>query len=390
MTTLGTAPASPQGRIPLTRVDSGDPIVDERILEAIARLAGTGQFTLGVEVERFECEFAEYCEVEHAVGVASGTDALILALRALGIGPGDEVIVPANSFIASAEAVSLIGATPVFVDVDPFTHTATRETIEPAVTSRTAAVIVVHLYGRTADLAPIQELAEETQLRLIEDACQAHGARYHGRRVGTIGDIGCFSFYPSKNLGAWGDGGAVTTSSELLADRVRLLRSHGERPRYHHTVIGTTARLDAIQAAVLRVKLPLLDRWNDDRRRLAARLTENLADVPVSQPIAPDLGEDHVFHQYVVTTRLRDALRAHLDRCGIQTGIHYPIPIHRSLAYRAAGQPRLPVTEGLAEQICSLPMYPSMTEDVLERVVEAMRAFAWDPDAPAEVELSLR
>ncbi len=373
--------------IPLTRMDCSDPVLTERLLEAVARVASTGAFTLGEEVERFEREFAAYCETRHAVGVGSGTDALILALRALEIGPGDEVIVPANTFIASAEAVSLVGATPRFVDVDPFTHTLTAETIEPAINDRTAAVIAVHLYGRTVDLDPILELAHAAGLRVIEDACQAHGARYHDHRVGSLADVGCFSFYPSKNLGAWGDGGAVTTDDDELADRVRLLRAHGERPRYAHSIIGTTSRLDAIQAAVLRVKLGLLDEWNDTRRRLAARLTNDLAEVSVSQPVAPGPGEDHVYHQYVVTTRARDALRAHLDTCGISTGIHYPVPIHRSGAYAGACSTSLPVAEWLANQICSLPMHPSMTGAEIDEVLNAMRTFDWDRSAVVQGEL---
>jgi dTDP-3-amino-3,4,6-trideoxy-alpha-D-glucose transaminase len=371
-------------RIPLTRMDCHDGVLMERILNAISAVAHAGQFTLGEEVERFEREFAEYCQARHAVGVASGTEALALALRALEIGPGQEVIVPANSFIATAEAVSLVGATPRFVDVDPFTHTVTPETVAPAMNRRTAAVIVVHLYGRTVDVGPIIELARVSNLRVIEDACQAHGARYHGRRVGTLADIGCFSFYPAKNLGAWGDGGAVTTNDDSWAEHTRLLRSHGERPRYCHNIIGTTSRLDAIQAAVLRVKLRSLDAWNAARRQLAARLTEDLADIPVSRPAAPVPGMDHVYHQYVITTRARDALRAHLKQRGIATAIHYPVPIHRSPAYVGSGTVRLPVAEKLAEHVCSLPMFPAMTEAELAGTVESIRSFDWNAVLPTD------
>jgi dTDP-3-amino-3,4,6-trideoxy-alpha-D-glucose transaminase len=374
---MGAYPARGLVRVPLTRMDNEDPALAARILAAIGAVADTGQFMLGEEVERFEAEFARYCEAAHAVGVSSGTDALLLALRALAIGPGDEVLVPANSFIATAEAVSLIGATPCFVDVDPITHTVTTETLEPAIGERTKAIIVVHLYGRTVDMAPVLELARARRLRVVEDACQAHGARYAGRPVGAIGDIGCFSFYPSKNLGAWGDGGAVTTDSPDLADRVRLLRSHGERPRHHHQLIGMTARLDAIQAAVLRVKLPMLDRWNAARRAIAARLTDDLVDVPVSQPAGLLPATDHVYHQYVVTTRCRDQLRAHLERYGVATAVHYPTPIHRSRPYRTRAGARLPVAERLAGQVCSLPIYPSMTEVAVHQVVDAIRSFDW-------------
>jgi dTDP-3-amino-3,4,6-trideoxy-alpha-D-glucose transaminase len=366
-------------RIPLTRMDCDQQELMDRILAAVSALAHTGQFTLGEEVERFESEFARYCDARHAIGVSSGTDALSLGLRALEIGPGDEVIVPANSFIATAEAVSLVGATPRFADVDPDTHTLTPGTIAAAITPRTAAVIVVHLYGRTADMDPILELAHSAGLRVVEDACQAHGARYRGRAVGAIGDLGCFSFYPSKNLGAWGDGGAVTTDRESVADQVRLLRSHGERPRYRHNIVGTTARLDAIQAAVLRVKLPLLERWNDDRRRVAAALTDGLLDLPVSPPVDPGPGSDHVFHQYVVEVGSRDELRAHLERCGVATAVHYPIPIHLSAAYREnASSVGLPTAERLADQVVSLPVFPSMTGELIEQVIDSMQSFDWD------------
>jgi dTDP-3-amino-3,4,6-trideoxy-alpha-D-glucose transaminase len=367
-------------RVPLTRMDGEDTVLFEQLLAAVRKVASTGQFILGDEVEQFESEFAAYCEASRAVGVASGTDALALSLRALDIGPGDEVLVPANSFIATAEAVSLVGATPRFVDVDPFTHTITAETVEQAIGHRTAAVMAVHLYGRTVDLDPIIELARAAEARVIEDACQAHGARYKGRRVGAIGDVGCFSFYPAKNLGGWGDGGAVTTNDPALADRVSLLRSHGERPRYRHHEVGTTSRLDAIQAAVLRVKLRKLDEWNDRRRSLASRLTSSLADAPVSQPVPPGRDLDHVFHQYVITTRSRDELRRHLDQSGVSTGIHYPVPIHRTRAYEMPSEVSLPVVEQLAGQICSLPIYPDMTDAELSLITESITHFDWSAD----------
>ncbi len=371
-----TPPAGMRSAVPQVQLDD-DPALRAEILEAIADLAGRSAWTLGAEVDAFEAEFAAYCETEHAIGVSSGTDALALALRALGVGPGDEVVVPANSFIASAEAVTLVGATPRFADVDPFSANLTEETLAPALTPRTRAVIAVHLYGRTVDMAPIVALARAAGARVIEDACQAHGARYRGRRVGGLGDVAAFSFYPAKNLGAWGDGGAVTTDDPELADRIRLLRCHGERPRYQHRIVGTTARLDAIQAAVLRRKLPRLDAWNDARRAIARRLTAGLIGSFVSQPAdaAPD--GDHVYHQYVVTSSDRDGLRRHLSERGIATGVHYPVPIHRSRAYAAhrPGAPQLPVAERLAEQVCSLPMFPSMTARMVDRVLEAVQAY---------------
>ena len=259
-------------QVPFTRMDCADPALLEELLGAVREVAEHGAFTLGHHVEEFEREFAAYCESDFAVGVSSGTEALVLSLRALQIGPGDEVVVPANSFIATAEAVSAVGAVPVPVDVDPDSHLLTAELVAASLGPRVRCVIPVHLYGATVDLDPILELAREAGIHVVEDACQAHGARYRGRRVGTLGALGCFSFYPAKNLGAWGDGGAVVTSRPELADRVRLLRAHGERPRYHHRVVGSTARLDALQAAVLRRKLTRLDGWNDERRWLAAEL----------------------------------------------------------------------------------------------------------------------
>jgi dTDP-4-amino-4,6-dideoxygalactose transaminase len=335
-------------------------------------------FTLGDEVEAFEREFAAYCGARFAVGVSSGTDALALALRALGVRPGDEVIVPANSFVATAEAVTLTGARPRLVDVDPVTHLLTAEIVERNLSPRTRCVIPVHLYGRTVDLAPVLELTRERGIAVLEDACQAHGAVYRDRRVGSIGDAGCFSFYPAKNLGAWGDAGAVVTNDAVLARRVRLLRSHGEHPRYRHRVAGCTARLDAIQAAVLRVKLRSLDEWNDRRRRIAAELTAALAGAPVLTPAAAAKGGDHVFHLYVVVSEARDQLRADLARLGIQTAIHYPVPIHRSEAYAHLGLERcsLPTAEGLAERVCSLPLFPTLTSDEVASVAAAVTSAA--------------
>jgi dTDP-3-amino-3,4,6-trideoxy-alpha-D-glucose transaminase len=364
--------------VPLTRLDNADPALLSELMSAIERVASRAAFTLGAEVEGFEAEFAEYCQTSQAVGVSSGTEALVLCLRALDIGPEDEVIVPTNSFIATAEAVSLVGATPRLVDVDPDTHLITAEIIESAIGPRTRCVIPVHLYGRTVDMAAILELAGERGLRVVEDACQAHGARYHGRRVGSLGDCGCFSFYPAKNLGAWGDGGGVVTNDADLADRVRLLRAHGENPRYHHRVVGSTARLDAIQAAVLRVKLRHLDDWNERRRRAGAALTTVLSGTSVRAPVPPTPGTDHVFHQYVVETDERDHLRDQLERDGVATGIHYPVPIHRSDAYAELGMGpgTLPIAEGLAERICSLPMHPALTDEEIARVAGAVERVA--------------
>lgn len=348
------------------------------LLEAVERVARRSDFILGDEVEAFEAEFAAYCEVDHAIGVASGTDALLLTLRALDIGPGAEVLVPANTFIATAEAIVLAGATPRFLDVDPASHVVTADAVEAAWSESTRCVIPVHLYGRTADLGPILEVARARGGAVVEDACQAHGARYMGRRVGTIGDAGCFSFYPSKNLGAWGDAGAVVTSDPELAERLRLLRSHGESPRHHHRICGTTARLAGIQAAVLRVKLRRLEAWNDARRRIAAGFTAALDGTPATPPAPVPPGHDHVFHVYVVECDDRDALRRHLGGEGIAAGVHYPRPIHFQPAFAGigAGRGSLPVAERLASRILSLPLYPSMNRATAQRVVDAVASFA--------------
>jgi dTDP-3-amino-3,4,6-trideoxy-alpha-D-glucose transaminase len=361
--------------VPFARLDNGDPELMDELLEAVQRVAATAHFTLGPEVEAFEAEWADYCGAEHCVAVSSGTDALILALRALEIGPGDEVVVPANSFVATAEAVSLAGATPCFIDVDPKTALITPEGFHAALGPHTRCVIPVHLYGRTLELEPLANAAAERGVAVIEDACQAHGGLIGKQRAGTVGDAGCFSFYPTKNLGAWGDAGALITNDPRLAERVRLLRAHGEQIRYYHEIVGTTARMDAIQAAILRVKLRRLDAWNDARRRLGNALTTALRDGPAIPPAPADAGADHVFHQFVVQSGARDRLRAHLMERGIATAIHYPVPIHRTPAFADRPAPALPVAEGLARQILSLPIYPGMADEDVAFVADAIAEF---------------
>lgn len=372
MTTPASAPD-----VGLAQMDHADPALFEELMEAVRRIAAKGAFTLGEEVEAFEDEFAAFCGARDAVGLASGTDALVLGLKALGVTPGSEVILPANSFIATAEAVSVLGAVPRLIDVDEQTQNLTAEGVEGSLSPRTACIVPVHLYGRTVDMEPIMEVARTVGVPVLEDACQAHGARYGDRRAGAIGDAGCFSFYPSKNLGGWGDGGALVTSSLEIADRVRLLRAHGERPRNHHLVRGTTARLDAIQAAVLRVKLARLERWNEERRALARALRIALTGTAVATPLPVSSGEDHVYHQFVVRSSERDRLREHLADHGIASGIHYPVPIHRTPAYAdlGLGAGSFPVAERLAGEICSLPLYPGMTGEAVERVSSAVHAF---------------
>jgi dTDP-3-amino-3,4,6-trideoxy-alpha-D-glucose transaminase len=367
-------------RIPTTRLDNADPALIDELLAVVERVARHGAFTMGAELDAFEAEFAAYCGSPHAVGVSSGTEAIVLALRALGIGAGDEVILPTNSFIATAEGVSLAGARPVLVDVDPSTHLITADAVAAAIGPDTRAVIPVHLMGSTVDIDAILEVARPKGLKIIEDTAQAHGAFVRGRRVGSIGDVGCFSFYPTKNLGGWGDGGAIVTADADLADRVRLLRSHGEQPRYHHRMVGTTARLDGLQAALLRVKLRRLDGWNDDRRRIGAALRAGLEGTSVELPAAATPDGDHVYHLFIVRSRERDALRAHLDARGVSTAVHYPFPIHRTEAYAdlGMGEGSLPVAERLAEEVLTLPLFPTMSDEDIARIVDAMRSFRGD------------
>ena len=372
-------------QVPFTMLDQADPELLEELLATVRMVAEKGAFTLGESVEAFEREYAEYCETDFAVGVSSGTEALALSLRALRIGPGDGVLVPANSFIATAEAVSAVGAEPVLMDVDPDTHLITAEIVQRHLGPNIRCVIPVHLYGATVDLEPILTLAREAGIHVIEDACQAHGARYMGRRVGSFGDLGCFSFYPAKNLGAWGDGGAVVTANPILAARVALLRSHGEGPRYHHQMIGGTARLDSLQAALLRRKLKRLDGWNAARKRIGEQLREQLPG-SVELVRAPGAQGDHVYHLFVVRTERRDELRERLSASGIATGIHYPVPIHLTDAYRWLDLPAgsHPASELLAGRICSLPIFPSMSREQVDRVVAAVRsATDWSDTAGA-------
>jgi dTDP-3-amino-3,4,6-trideoxy-alpha-D-glucose transaminase len=392
------AGTEPSARLPFARLDFNDPELLEELLEAVRDIAERGAFTLGEAVESFERDFAVFCETDHAVGVSSGTEALALALRALDIGPGDEVIVPANSFIATAEAVSAVGATPLLVDVDPDTHLLEAETVERSLGPHVRCVIPVHLFGATVDMDPLMDVASRAGIHVVEDACQAHGARYRGRRVGSFGAFGCFSFYPTKNLGAWGDGGAVVTDSPELAERVGLLRAHGEQPRYHHRIIGTTARLDALQAAVLARKLTRLEAWNEERRRLGGRLRSMIADAlresggqqaggsggaegaapPVELAAGATEDGDHVYHLFVVRSDARDELREHLEASGIASAVHYPTPIHLTEAYAGLGlgEGSLPVSERHAARMCSLPLYPGMDQSELERIATAIGTFA--------------
>jgi dTDP-4-amino-4,6-dideoxygalactose transaminase len=348
--------------------------IRHEVLRAIDDSLCNMELFLGPNVRAFEREFADYCGAAEAIGVGSGTDALYLALRTCGIGAGDEVITVANTFIATVEAITLAGARPVFVDVDPATGTMDPERVAAAITPRTRALLPVHLYGQAADMNPLRALARHYDLRVIEDASQAQGAHYDGRRVGTLGDIGAFSLYFSKNLGAYGEAGIVTTNNPALAEQVRMLRDHGSRTRYYHEALGINSRLDELQAAVLRIKLRRLNEWNMQRRKHAAAYTERLQGLvtcPVERP-----GSEHVYYAYVIQTSNRDRLRGALAALGIQTGIHYPLPLHVQQACADFACPRgsLPVTELLAGRILSIPMFPELTEEELERVCEGIQA----------------
>jgi dTDP-4-amino-4,6-dideoxygalactose transaminase len=347
--------------------------VDRAMLDVVA----SSQFILGEQVRFFEKEFAAYCGVQYAIGVDSGTSALELALRAMGIGPEDEVITAANTFIATVLAIMATGAKPVLADVEPMAYNISIDGIEAAITPRTRAIMPVHLYGQPADMGPIMELARQYGLAVLEDACQAHGAYYKDRSVGSIGDAAAFSFYPAKNLGCYGDGGIVVTNSKHIAESVRMFRNYGQREKYVHLLKGYNHRLDTLQAAVLRVKLPYLDEWNDARRNHAQQYEHLLAGNGLVLPVEAEYAK-HVYHLYVVRTTRRGELLAYLMDQGISTGIHYPVPIHlqaacKDLGYKAGD---LPVSEECAAQVLSLPMYAELAPEQISEVAECIMDFA--------------
>lgn len=340
---------------------------------AVHRVLDSGWYILGPEVEAFEAEWADYCGAAYAVGVANGLDALILALRALDVGPGDEVIVPSNTYIATWLAVSAVGARLVPVEPDPATYNIDPVRVSAAITSATKVLLPVHLYGQPADLDPILALARKHGLRVVEDGAQAHGARYKGRRIGAHGDVVCWSFYPGKNLGALGDGGAVTTDHTDLAERVRVLRNYGSRVKYVNDVQGANSRLDPLQAAILRVKLPHLDVWTDRRRAIARAYGARLQDKGLILPHVPDWA-DPAWHLYVVRSPRREALQASLTSAGVGTLIHYPIPPHMQEAYKGLGlaPESLPVARHLANEVLSLPMGPQLGMEAISEIANAL------------------
>lgn len=343
---------------------------------AVRRVLQSGWFILGKELDLFEEAFAAYLNVAHCVGCASGTEAIALALMAADVGPGDEVITVAHTAVPTISAISMIGARPVFVDIQPDTCLMDLHLVEAAITSRTAAILPVHLYGQCVDMDPLLTVAAHHGIPVIEDCAQAHGALYKGRLAGSMGLMAAFSFYPSKNLGCYGDGGTVTTNDPNSARRLRMLRNYGQRWRYHHEIIGINSRLDELQAAILGAKLRHLDVWNRRRRQIAAQYCVELAGLPLQVPVeAPE--NEHVFHLYVIQSAERDRLQAFLAERGIQTLIHYPVPAHLQPAYVGLGYERgsLPVTEGVANAVISLPMYPQLRADEIDQVVAAIREF---------------
>jgi dTDP-4-amino-4,6-dideoxygalactose transaminase len=349
----------------------------EEILAAIARVCDSQRFIGGAEVEAFEREIAAYLGVPHAIGLTSGTDALLIALMALGIGPGDEVITPTFSFFATAGAVSRVGATPIFVDIDPLTGNVDPDAVKAAIGPKTRAIIPVHLYGQSADMEPILDAASRAGIPVIEDAAQAIGATYRGRQAGSLGTMGCFSFFPSKNLGAFGDAGLLTTGDDRLAHEVRLLRNHGAEPKYFHQRIGGNFRLDAVQAAVLRVKLPHLDGWTEMRRRNADRYDRLFAASAAAARITlPARVKDcrHIFNQYVIRVPHRDAVKARLDAAHIGSEIYYPVPFHLQECFARLGYRRgqFPAAEAAAAETLALPIYGELTEPQQREVVDAV------------------
>lgn len=363
-------------KIPLVDLPAQYQTIKPEIDAAMQRVVGNATFILGPEARTFEEHFAAFCGVKHAIGLDSGTAALHLALLALGIGAGDEVITTTHTFIATSEAIVLTGARPVLVDIDPRTYNLDPNKVEAAITPRTKAIIPVHLYGQPAEMDPLLEVASRRGIAVIEDAAQAHGALYRGQRAGSMGDMACFSFYPGKNLGAYGDAGALVTNDDALADKIRMLRDHGRTTKYEHEITGYGYRLDGLQAAVLDVKLQHLPEWNERRRAHADYYTELLSNLDVTVPYEP-AHLRAVYHLYVIRTRGRDALLQYLKEHDIEAGIHYPVPLHLQPVYKDLGYRRgdFPETEKAASEILSLPLYPELTHAQMERVVETMRDF---------------
>ena len=384
-----------QFKIPILDLKPQYESLKEEIQEAIARVLESGQFIMGPDVKLFEQEVAAYLGVKHAIAVNSGTDALFMGLRTLGIGLQDEVITTPFTFFATAEAISHVGATPVFVDIDERTFNLNADLIEEKITERTKAILPVHLFGRPAEMGKIMALAKKYNLKVIEDCAQSFGARYQGncstcdrtcqpdgyvgKQTGTIGDIGAYSFFPSKNLGAYGDGGLIVTDDDILAESARMLRVHGSRKKYYNEVVGYNSRLDTLQAAILRVKLPHIDAWNEGRYKVAQRYNQLLKEIPGI--VIPELKSpcpEHVYHQYTIRIQggKRDTIQQHLKEAEISTMVYYPVPVHRLPIYADLSY-TLPVAEAAALEVLSLPIWPDMAFELQERVVDTLKSFIY-------------
>jgi dTDP-4-amino-4,6-dideoxygalactose transaminase len=371
-------------QIPLVDLKAQYQSIQADVDSAIRRVVENTSFIMGPEVSAFEKAFANFCGVKHCIGVGSGTAALELTLRGLGIGPGDEVITVSHTFIATAEAISAVGATPIFIDIDPQTYNMSIGALLKAIHPQVRAIIPVHIYGQPADMTTINAIAGQYNIPVIEDAAQAHGATWAGRKTGGLGIAACFSFYPGKNLGAYGDAGAVMTDNDNLAEQIRLLRNHGRHDKYLHEIKGFGHRIDALQAAILAAKLPYLDEWTYERRRLAARYNEMLGDLELMLPHV-DAQAESAWHLYVIRTPLREEMLDYLKKQGIGAGVHYPIPLHLQPAYADLGYSpsSLPVTEAVAKSCLSLPLYPEMSDEQQDRVVVAIRTFLEAQGCPA-------
>ncbi|SFI65678.1 DegT/DnrJ/EryC1/StrS family aminotransferase [Thermoflavimicrobium dichotomicum] len=363
-------------QIPLIDLQAQYQTIREEVRQAIDQVLDQGRYILGPEVKALEEEIADFCGVKYAVGVANGTDALLLALDAYGIGPGDEVITTPFTFFATAEVISQLGATPVFVDIDPKTYNIDVMQIREKITSKTKAIIPVHIFGQPANMDEIVAIAKEHDLFVLEDAAQAIGAEYKGRKIGAWGNAATFSFFPTKNLGGYGDGGMVVTNDEELAKKIRILRVHGSNPKYYHSMIGYNSRLDELQAAILRVKLRYLEQWNDARRQKAALYNELLKDTPVVTPYHAE-NRKHIYHLYIIQAEERDDLMKYLKDKGISTGVYYPVPLHRQEVYKHLGYPEgsLPNAEYMANRTFALPLYAELEDETIQYIADTIKSY---------------
>jgi dTDP-4-amino-4,6-dideoxygalactose transaminase len=364
-------------KVPLLDLKAQFLSIEKEVRAAIERVLDTQHFIMGPEVAGLESEVAALVGCSHGIGVSSGTDAILCALMALGVGPGDEVIVPTFTFFSTAGCVSRLGARPVFADIEPDTYNMDVKSLPKLITKKTKVIMPVHLFGACADMDAIMEMVKGKNIAVIEDAAQALSSKYKGKRAGCLGHIGCFSFFPSKNLGGFGDGGMITTNDANLGDKCRLLRTHGSKPKYYHKIVGANFRLDALQAAVLRAKLPHLDAWSAARRRNAGMYNKLLAGGPVKLPVVREFNET-IYNQYCIRSSKRDALQANLKEKGIGTEIYYPVPLHVQECFADLGYKpgSLPVSEEAAKQVLALPIYPELTEEQIKYVAESVRSFA--------------